>query len=208
MTRPSERSHQSSASRHRTRAWLAVALTAAMVACSPDEAAGPPAAVEAPEHALSLPSQERPGVERDGDRVTLPAEATDPEDEQSREFEAELQRELEALEGADPRLQEDSAQEAGPEEVGLDALLSLAADDSDPELQQAAIGLLEDQDSAAAVLALFHAAQDGERGALIEAIDALKLTGDVRVVPELKPFLQHPDPEIREATEEAIAYLE
>ena len=43
---------------------------------------------------------------------------------------------------------------------------------------------------------------------VLEAIDALEFAGDESIIPNLEPFLDHPDPEVREAAEEAIEFLE
>ena len=43
---------------------------------------------------------------------------------------------------------------------------------------------------------------------VIEAVSALEYTADHTVIGSLEKLLQHPDPEVREAAEDAIDYLE
>ena len=133
-----------------------------------------------------------------------PSERYDEDDEEERD-----QREwIDRLSSRDPKLREEAAYEIEPEGRGLDALLDLVYNDPDPDVRVAAVSQLEDSDAHASVEGLIDALGDRDRRVVLEAIDALEFAGDESVIPSLEPLLDSSDPEIREAAEEAIEFLE
>ena len=50
--------------------------------------------------------------------------------------------------------------------------------------------------------------KDSDAEVVLEAIDALEFVGDENVLADLRRLLDHPNPEVREAAQDAIEYLQ
>ncbi len=113
------------------------------------------------------------------------------------------------LDNSDPQVRAEAASNVDVEDADEFArLANLLKNDSSPEVRAAAVERLGDSDSAAARGYQLQALQDPSSPVVLNAIEALEFGGDESLIPQLQPLLQHPDPEVRERTQEAIDFLE
>jgi hypothetical protein len=121
--------------------------------------------------------------------------------------------------GEDPRLATTLDPEASAERVdlveNLDAkgddlgtLLTTLASDPDPAVRVAAADLLIDSERAEAIDGLLLALGDPSREVVLQALETLAMVGEREIVPSIEPLLDHSDPEIREAAEETLYFVD
>ena len=108
---------------------------------------------------------------------------------------------LNNLRSPDPEVRADAVLDIEPEGVGLRTLVDTLSD-PDKDVRLAVVSQLEDAESPDAVAGLVRALQDGDSDVVLEAIDALEFVGDLR------RLLDSKNPEIKEAAQDAIDYLE
>jgi hypothetical protein len=122
------------------------------------------------------------------------------------------ERQAEALRGLGDRSPEgriDAVDSIYPDPEGIDALGEVVRNDPEPAVRMAAAESLgysaEDPEAIGALLLALH---DPEPEVVITALDAIEFVGDNTVIPELDFLLDHPDLGVREATADAIWWLE
>ncbi len=102
----------------------------------------------------------------------------------------------------------ETLEELEPEGAGLALITRALRDDPDPEVRMAAATQLETSGSPQAVRALVGALEDRDSQVVISAIEALEYLGDESTLSELERYRNHSDPEVRDAVELAIEFLE
>ena len=121
-------------------------------------------------------------------------------------------QQAEALRGLEDRSPEgriDAVESVYPDADGIDALAGVVANDPEPAVRKAAAeNLGYSAEDPEAIGALLNALHDPEPEVVITALDAIEFVGDDTVIPELGFLLEHPDLEVREATADAIEWLE
>ena len=208
--------------------WIAVGLLALAIgaagcsSCERDEAAPPAPETAPPATELSAPpAAERPAppverAERRSARESTPRRAPppadlerqSPDDDYDYQDPEDLALALEGLKNPDPEERSDAVLDIEPEGPGLQYLLEVVTDDPDPEVRIAAVSQLGDSESPEAITGMLTALNDANSEVILEAIDGLEYSADQNVIGNLEKLLQHPDPEVREAAEDAIDYLE
>jgi hypothetical protein len=88
-----------------------------------------------------------------------------------------------------------------PEGPGLEVLLDYLAADPDPQVRAAAAEQLGDSDAYSAVRGLVAALDDPDARVVLAAVEAIDMLWDESLAPELRPLLDHPDPEVRDWSE-------
>jgi HEAT repeat protein len=172
--------------------WITAGLLAlafGVAGCGSDEAG------EAP----TPPSAEEP--------IPMEPPASAAADRDRAEEETELAAAAQALKSSDPEERSGALFDIEPEGRGLQLLLGVLSDDPDPEVRGLAARQVGYAKSPEATAGLVSALDDPDPGVLIEAIDALELSGDSAVIGSLEKLLQHPDAQVREAAEDAIEFL-
>lgn len=127
-------------------------------------------------------------------------------------LEARLRSEEQAakakLESTSPEVRAEAVADLDVETAsGFRSVAERLAKDPDPGVRAAAAETLAEA-GAGSVPALLQALDDGDPRVVVAAIDALEQVGDASLVPQLRPLLQHRDPETRARAAEAIQFLE
>jgi HEAT repeat protein len=135
-------------------------------------------------------------------------ERRSPDDDYDYQDPEDLALALEGLKNPDPEERSDAVLDIEPEGPGLQYLLEVVTDDPDPEVRIAAVSQLGDSESPEAITGMLTALNDANSEVILEAIDGLEYSADQNAIGNLEKLLQHPDPEVREAAEDAIDYLE
>jgi hypothetical protein len=103
----------------------------------------------------------------------------------------------------------DAAESIYPDEEGVAALAEIVTDDPEPAVRVAAAETLgQSLEDPNALGALLRALTDPEPEVVITALDGISFIGDHTVIPELEFLREHPNPEVRDATVNAIDWLE
>ena len=140
-------------------------------------------------------------AKRGGERV----ESIEDASEALSEDQAEM---LEALDDPDPEARIDAVFWIDLEGGALEQLVSMLESDPDAEVRASIVDRLGDEESPAAIAAVTTALRDREPEVVLRAIEVLEFEGGDWLIPELERLLSHPDPEIREAAEDSLLYLE
>jgi hypothetical protein len=90
----------------------------------------------------------------------------------------------------------------------LDALLDTLARDPDPAVRVAAADLLAESERRPAIDGLLRALDDPSREVVLQVLETLSLVGGADIVPAIEPLLSDDDPEIREAAEDTLYFVE
>jgi hypothetical protein len=146
------------------------------------------------------PSRDEPATAR-LERARAPADRA--------RFDRQQAEAIRGLEDRSPEGRIDAANSIYPDSQGIDALAGVVTDDPEPAVRMAAaenLGYIAEDPKA--VGALLRALHDPEPEVVITALDALEFAGDHTVIPELGFLLEHPDPDVRDATADAIWWLE
>jgi hypothetical protein len=115
---------------------------------------------------------------------------------------------LEQLASADPEERVEGVEWADvASAAGFAAVVERLTNDPDPAVRAAAAESLGDAD-VGAVPPLLGALDDAEPRVVLAALESLEMLGDASTVPELTPFLDHPDAAVRERVAEVIEFLE
>ena len=124
-------------------------------------------------------------------------------------YDARQAETLRQLEDRSTEVRVEAAEVVYPDAHGIEALAARLTDDPEPRVRVAAAESLgysvEDPEALGALLRALH---DPEPEVVITALDAIEFVGDHTVILELGFLLGHPDAEVREATAEAIWWLE
>jgi hypothetical protein len=115
---------------------------------------------------------------------------------------------LSKLDSPDPETRADAADWIDLDREAIERMVSMLESDPDVEVRLTIVERLGDAESPAAIAALIVALRDPDSEVVLEAIEILEFEGDEWLIPELKPLLTHPDPEVREAIQDAIEFLE
>jgi len=86
-------------------------------------------------------------------------------------------------------------------------MISLLASDPNADVRATIADRLGEEDSPAAIAALVAALGDPDSEVVLRAIEILEFEAEGWLIPELERLLSHPDPEVREAAEDAIDFL-
>jgi hypothetical protein len=125
-----------------------------------------------------------------------------------REAPSEEQAEMLAeLDNPDPEARADAVFWVDLEGEALEQLTSMLQSDPDAEVRASIVDRLGDEESPAATAAVTAALQDRDPEVVLRAIEVLEFDAGDSLIPELERLLAHPDPEVREAAEDAIWYL-
>jgi len=133
--------------------------------------------------------------------------------ERNRDAEAREPELLRQLEDPDPSIRAEAVLDLPIDEDPArrdERLERLAGLVSDPEsvVRQAAVERLGDLEGPGALDALLPALNDTNHEVVIEAISSIEDLDDAAAIPHLKPLLQDRDPDVREAAEFAIDWLQ
>jgi hypothetical protein len=125
---------------------------------------------------------------------------------------ADLQdREIELYErllDPDPEVRRAAATDVSTQGDGLWRVIGVLEEDPDPAVRATAAERLGEDGSFAAVRSLIASLADPDTAVVLEAIAALEYAGDESVAVELLHLLDHEDPRVREAADEALDSLE
>lgn len=120
---------------------------------------------------------------------------------------AERAEMLSELDNPDPEKRADAIFWIDLDAESLDRLIAQLQSDPDPEVRASIVDRLGDEESTAALAAVTGALQDPDPVVVLRAIEVLELNAEDWLIPELERLRVHPDPEVREAAEDAITYL-
>jgi hypothetical protein len=185
---------------------------------------GPPPPVAAAPPAPPAPDSDKPAAETEVRRrlAGLQARIAAMDPEQKRRMQEEQTAWAEALEpelleqlgDPDPTLRADAVADLPLEGEGalgeerFQRLASILEEDPDPRVRSAALERLSELRRPEALRLLVDGLSDPEPPVVLSAIGALEDADDPSVIPDLEPLLQDSDPEIREAADRAIGWLE
>jgi len=133
------------------------------------------------------------------------AGAVAPPDDEDAAEQAEL---LASLASSDPDARIDAIDWIELDPKAMEQMTSLLASDPDAEVRGAIVDRLGDEESPAALAALITALRDPDSDVVLRAIAALETAGGPWLIPDIEPLLSHPDPEVREAAQDAKRYWE
>ena len=103
----------------------------------------------------------------------------------------------------------DAAESLYPDAEGIAALAAAVTDDPEAAVRVAAAESLgHSLEDPAAVAGLLRALGDPDPEVVVAALESIEFVGDHTIIPELQFLLEHPDAEVREATLDAIDWLE
>ena len=91
--------------------------------------------------------------------------------------------------------------------AGFAAVVDRLANDPDAAVRAAAAETLGDAD-VGAVPPLLGALGDRDPRVVLAALESLEMLGDASTIPQITPFLEHPDAAVRERAAEVIEFLE
>jgi hypothetical protein len=124
-------------------------------------------------------------------------------------FEEQQWEAIRDLEDERPEVRVDAAESLYPDAAGIDALAAAVTNDSESAVRVAAAESLGySVEDSAALDALLRALGDPDPKVVVAALEGVEFVGDHTVIPELQFLLEHPDAEVREATVDAIDWLE
>jgi hypothetical protein len=115
---------------------------------------------------------------------------------------------LSDLDSPDPDARVDAADWIDLEGEALERMISLLESDPDPVVRATIVDRLGEEITATTLAALVNALRDRDPEVVLQAIDVLEFEAEDWLIPELEPLLAHSDPEVREAAQDAIEYLE
>jgi hypothetical protein len=123
-------------------------------------------------------------------------------------FEERQDEDIRNLEDSRAEVRVEAAESIYADEEGVAALAAIVTDDQDPAVRVAAAETLgQALEDPNALGALLGALTDPEPEVVITALDGISFIGDHTVIPELEFLREHPNPEVRDATVDAIDWL-
>jgi HEAT repeat protein len=125
----------------------------------------------------------------------------------SEAYAAEQAELLSELDSPDPEARIDAVDWIDLDGEALERLISLLESDPDAEVRAAIVDRLGEEESPAAMEALINALRDPDSEVVLRAIEILEFEAEAWLIPELERLLAHPDPEVREAAQDAIDFL-
>jgi HEAT repeat protein len=156
-----------------------------------------------PTHALKTRNRASSAATRS--RESAPNDRPEPISEADAAEQAEL---LSDLDSSDPITRAEAADWIDLDGKVLDRMISLLEEDPDPDVRLTIADRLGDEESPAAISALVAALRDPNSEVVLRAIEILEFEAEAWLIPELIPLLSHHDPEVREAAQDAIDFLE
>jgi hypothetical protein len=124
-------------------------------------------------------------------------------------FEERQGEDIRNLEDSRTEVRVEAAESIYPDEEGVAALAEIVTDDPEPAVRVAAAETLgQSLEDPNALGALLRALTDPEPEVVITALDGIGFIGDHTVIPELEFLRDDPNPEVRDATIDAIYWLE
>ncbi len=108
----------------------------------------------------------------------------------------------------DPGVRRTAASDVSTQGDGLWRVIGVLEEDPDPAVRATAAERLGEDGSYAAVRSLIASLADPDTAVVLKAIAALEYAGDESVAVELLHLLDHEDPRVREAADEALDSLE
>jgi hypothetical protein len=143
-----------------------------------------------------------------GTRHRVAGARSDQMERNSEEYSAEQAEILAELDSPDPEERADAVFWLDLDEQSLERMISLLRSDPDPDVRASIVDRLGDEESVSAISAVAAALQDPNPEVVLRAIEALQFNAEEWLIPELERLLTHSNPEVREAAEDAIEYLE
>jgi hypothetical protein len=113
---------------------------------------------------------------------------------------------LSQLDSPDPEVRADAADWIDLDEETLERMISQLESDPDADVRATIVDRLGEEESPAAIAALLIALRDPDSEVVMRALENLEFQIE-EWLPELESLLSHPDPEIREATQDFKEYL-
>jgi HEAT repeat protein len=124
-------------------------------------------------------------------------------------FEERQYEDIRNLEDSRAEVRVDAAESIYPDEEGVAALAEIVTDDPDPAVRVAAAETLgQALEDPNALGALLRALRDPDPEVVKTALDGIGFIADHTVIPELEFLKEDPNPEVRDATIDAIYWLE
>jgi hypothetical protein len=124
-------------------------------------------------------------------------------------FEERQYEDIRNLEDSRAEVRVEAAESIYADEEGVAALAAIVTDDPESAVRVAAAETLgQALDDPNALAPLLRALTDPEPIVVITALDGISFVGDHTVIPELQFLLEHPNPEVVDATVDAIYWLE
>jgi HEAT repeat protein len=124
-------------------------------------------------------------------------------------FEERQDEDIRDLKDSQAEVRVEAAESIYADEEGVAALAEIVTDDPDPAVRVAAAETLgQALDDPNALAPLLRALTDPEPIVVITALDGISFVGDHTVIPEIQFLLEHPNPEVVNATVDAIDWLE
>jgi len=114
---------------------------------------------------------------------------------------------LSELDSPDPEVRTDAVDWIDLDGEALERLISLLESDPDAEVRATIVDRLGEEESPAATAALIAALRDPNSEVVLRAIEILEFEAEAWLIPELERLLSNPDPDVREATRDAINFL-
>jgi hypothetical protein len=209
----------------RTALLTAAALVAIGLGCGPEETADPVTTTLGESKPAPDPARPATGAANREKPVTtsapavrdrVPGTAPYPEegariDRMEPASEAHINEQaqlLSDLDSSDPDARVDAADWIDLEGEALERMISLLESDPDPVVRATIVDRLGEEITATTLAALVNALRDRDPEVVLQAIDVLEFEAEDWLIPELEPLLAHSDPEVREAAQDAIEYLE
>jgi hypothetical protein len=124
-------------------------------------------------------------------------------------FEERQDEDIRNLEDSRAEVRVEAAESIYADEEGVAALAEIVTDDPESAVRVAAAETLgQALEDPNALAALLRALTDSEPEVVITALDGIGFIGDHTVIPEIQFLLEDPNPEVVDATVDAIDWLE
>ena len=162
-----------------------------------------------PKHGLAERRERRGESQRSDEDRALAAPERGREPADPARLEEEQWEAVRDLEDGHLEVRVDAAESLYPDAEGIAALAAAVTDDPEPAVRVAAAESLgHSLEDPAALAGLLRALDDPDPEVVVAALDSIGFVGDHTVIPELQFLLEHPNAKVREATLDAIDWLE
>ncbi len=144
---------------------------------------------------------------READTAKQAEPRPEPDDPDSEARAAEQAELFSDLDSPDPDTRVDAADWIDLEGEALERMIAQLKSDPDAEVRATIVDRLGEEVSPSTLAALVGALGDRDPEVVLRAIEVLEFEAEDWLIPELEPLLAHSDPEVREAAQDAIAFL-